>query len=393
MRNSNLIKAIFLLLGLSFMGLECASTNITSAKLYIQQKNYDKAIDVLQKEVQTNPKSDEAYYYLGYVYGEKEMFDKMNDAYNKSLSISKKYDKEINDSKKYYWAQLFNKGVKYYQAANEAVKTNKDSSKVLYDKSINSFKLAVQLEPDSADTYKNLAFVYMSNGDNDNAIEPLKTLIDKQNSLDGYKFLGEIYYAKGQNLGSKFESSHNAQDSIKAMDYYNQVITLLEKGRKFYPDNSDLLLTLSNAYISAHKIDVAINAFKEGVEKDPNNKFYRYNYGVLLLGKKDYQGAILQFEKAIDIDPEYENALYNIAVAYVKWGADLAKESNDKEDTTIAYKPKFQSALPYLEKLVQIREDDAQTWELLGKVYTVLNMKDDAENAFSKADKIRKGSQ
>ena len=29
-------------------------------------------------------------------------------------------------------------------------------------------------------------------------------------------------------------------------------------------------------------------------------------------------------------------------------------------------------------------------WELLGKVYTVLGMQDDAANAFKKADELRK---
>ena len=250
----------------------------------------------------------------------------------------------------------------------------------------------MNLEPDSADTYKNLAFVYMSKQDYDDAIAPLKTLIDKENALDGYKFLGEIYYDKGQKLMNQYQSSHDSKDSVEAMNNFNNTISLLEKGRKLYPNDSDLLLTLSNAYISAHKIDVAINAFKQGVMQDPNNKYYRYNYGVLLLGKNDFENSIAQFEKAIEIDPEYENAIYNIAVAYVKWGVTLSKEADAKEDTSTVYRTKYQSALPYLEKLVQMREDDAQTWELLGKVYTVLGMKDDAENAFSKADKIRNGS-
>ena len=390
MRYSNILKAFVLLLGLAFMGLECSSTELTSAKLYIQQKNYDKALEVLNKEVQKNPKSDEGYYLLGYVYGEQAMYSKMSDAYKQSLSISNKFEKDIKASQKYYWAQLFNKGVKTYQ---DALKTkDKDSSQVLYDKSIESFNHAVNLEPDSADTYKNLAFVYMSKQDYDDAIAPLKTLIDKENALDGYKFLGEIYYDKGQKLMNQYQSSHDSKDSVEAMNNFNNTISLLEKGRKLYPNDSDLLLTLSNAYISAHKIDVAINAFKQGVMQDPNNKYYRYNYGVLLLGKNDFENSIAQFEKAIEIDPEYENAIYNIAVAYVKWGVTLSKEADTKEDTSTVYRTKYQSALPYLEKLVQMREDDAQTWELLGKVYTVLGMKDDAENAFSKADKIRNGS-
>jgi tetratricopeptide (TPR) repeat protein len=50
---------------------------MTSAKLYIQQKNYDKAMESLKKEVEKNPKSDEGWYYMGVVYGEKEQYGEM----------------------------------------------------------------------------------------------------------------------------------------------------------------------------------------------------------------------------------------------------------------------------------------------------------------------------
>ena len=39
-----------------FSGYQCSSTELTSAKLYIQQKNLDKALDALEKEVAKNPK-------------------------------------------------------------------------------------------------------------------------------------------------------------------------------------------------------------------------------------------------------------------------------------------------------------------------------------------------
>ena len=46
-------------------------------------------------------------------------------------------------------------------------------------------------------------------------------------------------------------------------------------------------------------------------------------------------------------------------------------------------------ALPYLEKAVEMPDANAQTWELLGKVYSVLGMNEDATKAFNKADEMR----
>ncbi len=132
MRSLKIITSILVLFGFTFMGFECGSTELTSAKLYIQQKNYDKALEALQGEIQKNPKDDEAYYLLGYVYGEKEQYGEMMDAFNKSLSISKNFENEIKSSRIYYWANLFNKGVKEYQ--NGVNSQEKDSNKVYLKK-------------------------------------------------------------------------------------------------------------------------------------------------------------------------------------------------------------------------------------------------------------------
>ncbi len=386
-------KLVFILgiiaFGMAISGFQCSSTEITSAKLYIQQKNYDKALDVLQKEVQKNPQSDEGFYLLGVVSAEKEQFEPMIDAWSKSLAISDKFKKDIENQKKYWWAQLFNKGVNMYQ---RGIKAPEDSNEIFYDKSIDCFNYAVKLEPDSADTYKNLAFVYLSAQKFDEAIEPLQKIIDINKEIDGYRFLGEIYYNKGQVQLDKFKTTKNNSDSVEALEWFNKAIGVLEAGRKEYQNDSDILLTLSNSYIAANKVEVALDAFKTGVANEPTNKYYRYNYGVLLLGKSDYTAAEEQFLKAIELDPEYQNAIYNLAVTYVRWGTAINKTAEDKGEMNNAeYKNKYKQALPYLEKVTQNEQgNNAPTWELIGRVYTVLGMQDKATEAFNNADNLRK---
>lgn len=379
MRPTKILIVISVFLSFTFMGYQCGSTEMTSAKLYIQQKNYDRALELLQQEVQKNPKSDEGYYLLGFVYGEKEQYGKMTEAYNKSLSISSSYADQINQSRQYYWAAMFNRGVKAYQDGVNS--TDEDSTKILLDRASNFFNQAIEILPDSADTYKNLAFVHLSTGNYDKAEEPLRKCIEKEQTVDCYRYLGEILYEKGIKLQETNEAA-----SVRAFD---DAIEVLEDGRKLYPNNADLLLVLANAYIGANKLAVAKDIFKAGVDSEPNNQYYRYNYGVLLLGADEFKGAEEQFLKAIEIDQNYFNALYNLAVTYVKWGTKLNKEAEDAGITSNEHKEKYNKALPYLEKVVQLEPTDATSWELLGRVYTVLGMSDDATNAFNKADQLR----
>lgn len=365
---------------LGFSAFQCSSTELTSAKLYIQQNNYDKALESLQKDVEKNPKSDEGFYLLGYVLGEQGNIKDMLENFAKSNEISNKFSKNIEESKKYHWADGFNKGVQIFNKASKYGDT--DSAEVIFQQAISKFNNAILCQPDSADTYKNLAFAYINMGDRDAAIEPYKKVVELTKAEDAYVQLADLYVQKG--LMQK--ESGNEED---AMNNFDNGIQLLEEAREVYPNNGDILLLLSNSYIAAGRLDVAKDAFQEGVSQDPENKFYRYNYGSLLLNAEEYEEASVHLEKAIEIDPDYESALYNLAVTYVKWGAKMREEMEAKELDSEEYKTKFESALPLLEKYLSVKEEEGVIWDLLGKVYANLGMSEKSKEAFEKADLYR----
>ena len=387
MKNSKLLVLGMLFLGIMFLGFQCASTELTSAKLYIQQKNWDKAIETLNTEVTKNPKSDEGYFLLGTVYSEQDNIDKMMDSFGKSLAISNKFEKNIEEYKAFQWANNFNRGVSLFQRGNKV--TDEDSTKMYFDMAIDAYNNAIMLEPDSGETYRNLAFVYLTTGKTEESVEPLKKLVEIEHAEEGYQYLGEVYYTLGANIMNDFKSNSNAQDSVKAMDYFDKSIVTLEEGLKKYPENSDMQVARTSAYIGAGRIAEAIEASKILVDNEPNNKIYRYNYGVLLLNAERYSEAETQLLEALKIDPEYENAIYNLGVTYVKWGTAMNKEAEQKGTISEDYKKKYEAALPYLEKVVEKDATNVAIWELLGKVYSVLGMTDDANNAFKKADELR----
>jgi tetratricopeptide (TPR) repeat protein len=362
---------------LGFSAFQCSSTELTSAKLYIQQKNYEKAIEALKKDVEKNPKSDEGFYLLGYIQGEQGDIRDMLKNFAKSTEISNKFAKNIDESKKYHWADGFNKGVQIFNKASKFGDT--DSAAVIFNQAIDKFNNAILCEPDSADTYKNLAFAYINMGDRDAAIEPYKKVVELTKAEDAYVQLADLYIQKG----FMQKESGNSDD---AMSNFNSGIKLLEEGKEVYPNSGDILLLLSNSYIAAGKLDVAKDAFKEGVTQEPENKFYRYNYGSLLLNAEEYEAAAVQLEKALEIDSEYENAIYNLAVTYVKWGAKMREEMEASQEESDEFKAKFESALPLLEKYLSVKEEEGAIWDLLGKVYANLGMAEKSKDAFEKAD-------
>ncbi len=371
-----------------FMAFSCSSKEITSAKLYIQQKRYDKALGALQDELKKNPNSDEGYKLLGDVYGFKGEYDKMVEAYDKSLSISNRFEKDIALAKTAKWADNFNKGAAYYNRASK--QNSPDSAKIFYEKAIKAFDNAITCQPDSARSYEYKAYAYFNMGEMEKAIEPLKKVLEKEPTKEIYVRLGEIILHEGQNSMNKFYETNDKQDSIKAMNYYKDAVKVLEEGKSKYPNDPNILNDLSAAYVSAKMMDVAMKSFAEAVEKQPDNKDYHYNYGVLLLGAKKYEEAVKQFEEALRIDPNYENALYNIGVAYIKWGMAIRDEAvNSGNEDDLSYQEKFKKALPYIEKYLELKPDDAAIWDALGKIYANLGETEKSKEAFKKADQYR----
>lgn len=387
------MKKVIIILALlsmvfGFTAFECGSTELTSAKLYLQQGHDNKAKEALYKEVAKNPQSAEGYFLLGTIHGDQGNIDSMLYYYDKSEAAGTQFQADIKNRRQYYWADNFNKGVGYFNRATKV--SDADSVEMFYDRAITAFQNATTIQPDSQATHKNLIFAYMNANRMDDAIPAMENYVERFENLDGYTMLGEVYYNEGVKSMNQFKASGNKADSVAAMEDYNKALVLLKEGKDKYPNDADLLLLLSNSYIATNKLDEAKEAFKEGVQNEPENKFYRYNYGVLLLGGQEYAAAINQFEKALEIDPNYSNALFNLAVANVQWGTSMVDEAaKTGDDVDESYKAKYEAALPPLEKFLELNPDDSRAWEVAGKVYANLGMGDKSEAAFEKADALR----
>ncbi len=381
-----LLVAVFF----STTGFQCGSAELTSAKLYITQKQYDKAEASLTKELQKNDKNEEAWYLLGQVRLELKKYDEMLVAYKKALEVSDVHKADISRNRLAIWAMMYNEGVKNYN-------TGKDTA-ANYDKAIDQFKTGIAMEPDSSGTYYVAAMAYFAKKDYQSSVQMLQTALEKNPDFgDAAKFLGQVNYQ----LASERTA---AKDEPGAQKYFASAMTAFQTAYRTNPNDPDNITNLIDAYERTKNSDKALELTRTAVEKDPKNKTYRYAYGVFLLKQEKYPEAIEQFDAALKIDPEYSDARYNLGVAYLNWGvsqkaeidkkaeADAANNKGKGKDTKTdeSYKEKFKQSLPYLEQSVQSRPDDAGLWQSLGRLYAILNMPDKSKQAFEKFDALSK---
>jgi len=372
---------------LSSTGFQCGSAETTSAKLYIQQKQYAKAEESLVKQLAKNDKDEEAWFLLGQVRHETRNFIGMNDAYTRALAMSDAHKADINQNRLAVWAMLYNEGVSYYNRGRD--------SAAYYDRALEDFKTASIMVPDSSGTYYVTALAHFAKKDLVEARKSLEIALQKKPDFqDAARFLGQVHY----NLATdKLE----AKDTTGAMKEYVKASAAFEVAYKAEPGNVDNITNLIDAYERTDQSDKAEALTHDAMVRDPNNKLFRYAYGVFLLKKEKYTDAIEQFSKSLELDPGYSDAKYNLGVAYLNWGVSLKAAGDkrleaDKKATRsakeeAAYKEKFKLALPYLEESAQLRPDDAALWTQLGRLYAILNMRDKSQAAFERSDKLMKG--
>ena len=176
----------------------------------------------------------------------------------------------------------------------------------------------------------------------------------------------------------------------EAIGEFNKAVDVFEAIKKADPKDNENLNLLLQAYYEANRSVEATKAFKLAVENDPGNKMNHYILGLLYRSISDYDGAIAEFNESIKIDPNFSDAFYDIGATYYNWGVKMKKALQEKGDESDVYKAKFQQALPWMEKVANIKKGDPKILETLGTIYALLGQTDNATKAFNEADRIRK---
>ena len=390
MKRSSLVGVFLLIIviSLNLTGFQCSSSELTTAKLAINQNNLPKADTSLTKEVEKNPQNAEAWYLLGRVKLLLGDYQKMEESFDKSLGVSREFEPKIIDDKKYAWQQTLNQGVGYY---NKSVSASPDSAIAYRKQAVEAYKLSILINPDSAITYQNLAVAYHTLGNYDDEIANYKKGLERKKDPVFQTAIINAYIQKAEEA----KKSGNAQT---ASESFAAAIAALTEARAADPSNPDLLGTLINLYIEAGKAQDAMPLMKEAVEKDPKNKVYQNDLALLLLQSDRIPEAIEHFNAAIATDSSYDQALQNGAVAYMKLGIKMKEEAGAKaaaskiKDAPVdkSYVEQFKKAVVLLEKLQTVKKDDANVLDALATAYGNAGMFKKAEETVKRADAVRK---
>lgn len=212
---------------------------------------------------------------------------------------------------------------------------------------------------------------------------------DAQKAFDQYRKIGKNSYANEIldawiirfNLGAdNFENAQKSANPDDQLKFYNKSIDEFKTCYIIQPDSTVVL-----QYIKNINNKIALLKIKPFIDK-----------GVELLEKGDFEGAVNEFNKALNADlpkenPNYYVVQYNTGVAYLKWGEKIRMVNQETNPDDKSHLEKYQAALPFLEELTLSPDDKDKltAYELLVQVYGNLNMQEKALDAIKKRDELR----
>lgn len=198
-----------------------------------------------------------------------------------------------------------------------------------------------------------------------------------QAAIKEYEAIKEVPFRQNDVYQLLAQSYLNAQDTAS---YLNT----LQEGSKLFPQENFFLFNMINTYIQQGQNDKASDYLEKAIADNPEDKqLYFVRATLYEQGYNDLAKAEENFRKALDIDPDYGDAVIGLGRIYYNQAANLQSEANAITGNQAAYNEAnkkaqdlFKKALPFFERAVQIEPENMQYLIALRGIYYNLSMDD-----------------
>lgn len=188
----------------------------------------------------------------------------------------------------------------------------------------------------------------------------------------------------------------------------------VRKGRDRYPDDLDLIFTEANVYLTTGNIPEARRVLEIAIERDPDNANLHYAFAVNFdQMSKDtvfteeerrfaFEEAVKAYEKAIELNPEYFDAIYNLGALHFNEGIQLFLEADNilrggyttenlEKASKLEEKSKeiwSEDAQPWLERALELTDEEDENYEIVLRSLRELYMRTGQEEKLLETNEI-----
>ena len=165
----------------------------------------------------------------------------------------------------------------------------------------------------------------------------------------------------------------NPNTSAKVSPESQTLVTAPEATAQANPDSAQAQFELGNAYVQAGQWDQALAAFQKAIELDPNFQGAYANLGVVYYQLEKLDLAASQYKKALELDPNDGDVAYYLGALYLQ----QALLNNNPANPDL-----LNQAIAQLEHARELDPNLAEPYFSLGVAYNALNQPEEAIQAF-----------
>jgi tetratricopeptide (TPR) repeat protein len=212
--------------------------------------------------------------------------------------------------------------------------------------SISKYQSILAIAPRLGPAYNNLGALYLRQHQYTKAIAILKQGLEVDRSMySATILLGVAYYEEGdykdarQPLETAVRANpkdnnaelYLAKDLIKLEDF-GPAATHLQELTKREPNNQEIWYMLGNVYIQLSEAALAkVDAI------DPNSVLSHEIRGDVMASMKNFDGALVEYKKAVEIGPQQAGTHYKLGNAY--WQLDAWADATEQFQAELANDP------------------------------------------------------
>ena len=218
--------------------------------------------------------------------------------------------------------------------------------------SIPYFKKAIKMDANYPDPWNNLSVAYANIGEIDNAINALKQ------SIRIYPYYPENY----NNMASFYIQKKDFEEAEK----------LLQTALRLRPHYGKAYFNRGRIHYARQEREQAWQCFKKCcTECDFDNAPHGFAiYGKVSLELKKYDDAILAYRKALSFDPNYPDAMFNLANAFYM-------------------KKNYDNAIAIYTQIVKQKPGELRSWYNLGESLICKEQYKKALQCYKKAEQLK----
>jgi serine/threonine protein kinase/tetratricopeptide (TPR) repeat protein len=187
---------------------------------------------------------------------------------------------------------------------------------------------ALEISPNSDEAYSRIGSAYLGSGRSNEGIQSLKRAVE----------INPYYWMNYNNLGNSY---YQLGDFLNAADCYRKVIEL-------DPNNPYAYNNLGAVLLQSGRFQEAVEPLQKSLQFSADGQAYS-NLGIAYFYLKQYSQAISAYEKAVQLVPNSDMFVGNLAEAY-----DLAGQKERALST-------FEQAISLAYKSLQVNPRDATT--------------------------------